>query len=974
MIQIRKKQMDKKNLAIVITSAVLAALIVAYAVLSLVLPTLTGNGSGGTEKPSISDGEAYYGDRAVVYPYLKSSNILYIAVGDEEEEDYFCLQRPESKDGYLDYFYFLYKNSDNELQPYMPDIAYEDANFSYTGLYAQEGGAAYRTDYLCAALGALYFEERITLTGNNKEAQLNRYGLGEDERRQVKIIYLDSDGKKQEHILYIGDKLISGYGYYFMLDGRDCIYASAASDTLSYALDGFESFLHSRIIASELSGDNGAAPYHTNDYRQYTSSYHSTLGLLVPGGVDVVVKADYLQPIYTDAKDEANDITGKGTGYRHSGYKDFTFTLSTLNSDEFSRVISFLVGNKIGGFESEQVVTVVTDMNEAVLYDAERRVGNYKYTITKIEAVLTDGADISAAGTTITHGSIIKVEYLYTLDGERLCSEPSHAVIDLANSPAIPQTVKDSLVAAGVGELSESEQIEFSVQYTKDNTKQREIKYIITDIRYILEQDGENGVKYVDKITENSIVVYKFKYLLDGVEVGGVEEMTLDMKTATDGHYLDVKNALLGKTAANKDIEVINYAYCQPFMDFRAYAIRSIEGYVQTELTVGFAFLPEADRNTFYGESIYKNTLGDFDASHKYAGYAMNDEACDEVLRILGGISVDSSTSSGAQGVVGSETVAVGLTHKTMVEYGLYDGYKIFFELPRGLDSYSNSEEYEWIYRLGFTLYIGETQPDGTRYVGSDLYDIVVKIDAKTFDFLDFSFPEYWARRNLVMIDVGNIDKVNVTLNMEDKYGAYILDLDHNKRFYLSNNPNDFVLEKPTDKNYTEYDFINVIVRPLGDKHSDSLLMQLAKKNAESGSQSGTVDLATVYKANPEIGAEYVGYDTFGTSSFKDLLRVLYGTYYLGIVSEEDQLLASDENKLMTMSFDVGSSSAYSYNYDFYRIDDRRVMVSLYRQLDNGTKIGEVADFYISTFAFKKIVSTFDRLLNGVEIDTNRPY
>ena len=67
----------------------------------------------------------------------------------------------------------------------------------------------------------------------------------------------------------------------------------------------------------------------------------------------------------------------------------------------------------------------------------------------------------------------------------------------------------------------------------------------------------------------------------------------------------------------------------------------------------------------------------------------------------------------------------------------------------------------------------------------------------------------------------------------------------------------------------------------------------------------------------------------------------------------------------------------YYYTYDFYRIDDRRIMVSLYRSDEGGNKIeslGEVSDYYITTFAFKKLVNQYIGILNGEDVDESLSY
>jgi hypothetical protein len=81
-------------------------------------------------------------------------------------------------------------------------------------------------------------------------------------------------------------------------------------------------------------------------------------------------------------------------------------------------------------------------------------------------------------------------------------------------------------------------------------------------------------------------------------------------------------------------------------------------------------------------------------------------------------------------------------------------------------------DNYTWAGTLGFTLYISKAQSDGTRYIGSDLYDIIVEIDGAKFDFLEKSFGEYWARKNLVMVDYLNIDEIKVDINMDDIFGS----------------------------------------------------------------------------------------------------------------------------------------------------------------------------------------------------------
>ena len=82
------------------------------------------------------------------------------------------------------------------------------------------------------------------------------------------------------------------------------------------------------------------------------------------------------------------------------------------------------------------------------------------------------------------------------------------------------------------------------------------------------------------------------------------------------------------------------------------------------------------------------------------------------------------------------------------------------------------------------------------------------------------------------------------------------------------------------------------------------------------------------------------------------------------------------ENAPMVMKFKVKlDSSSYYYTYEFYRASDRRVMVRIYQADANGViKSTPVSDFYITSFAFKKIVNAFVGILNAEEIDPDIGY
>jgi hypothetical protein len=63
------------------------------------------------------------------------------------------------------------------------------------------------------------------------------------------------------------------------------------------------------------------------------------------------------------------------------------------------------------------------------------------------------------------------------------------------------------------------------------------------------------------------------------------------------------------------------------------------------------------------------------------------------------------------------------------------------------------------------------------RYIGSDLYDIVTRVPAADFAFLDYDFETFWARRNIILMDVVHIENFSIEFNMSDFQGEYNFEL-----------------------------------------------------------------------------------------------------------------------------------------------------------------------------------------------------
>ena len=121
--------------------------------------------------------------------------------------------------------------------------------------------------------------------------------------------------------------------------------------------------------------------------------------------------------------------------------------------------------------------------------------------------------------------------------------------------------------------------------------------------------------------------------------------------------------------------------------------------------------------------------------------------------------------------------------------------------------------------------------------------------------------------------------------------------------------------------------------------------------------------------------------DVLGESSFREVMHMLFYVTYVNLLGDGERAEAPSEDDLvMQMSLKLDPNAAkkvspYVYVYKFYRVDDRRVRVSLHQESSEGNRItSTVSDFYISTLAFKKIANGFISLLEAEVIDINEGY
>jgi hypothetical protein len=216
----------------------------------------------------------------------------------------------------------------------------------------------------------------------------------------------------------------------------------------------------------------------------------------------------------------------------------------------------------------------------------------------------------------------------------------------------------------------------------------------------------------------------------------------------------------------------------------------------------------------------------------------------------------------------------------------------------------------------------------------------------------------------MIMMDIKNIENIGVEFLMSDIYGTYDFKLIHEN------------VKLPTG---ADFDKIIVSTTVIGENSGNLFTDYVKSRNYTDNNASLTEFYKHVLGDAITQHDKESAPDSTGTAEFKRLVRMIYFTGYTNILTKEEQEeILRDGKLLMKMSLKI-TDNVYNqgnrYVYEFYRNDDRRVMVRIYQADSEGNaKTAPVSDFYISTFAFKKLVRNFNDILNGKILDTDKGY
>ncbi len=991
------KRGQKKLRITLIMCAVFLFLLATIITLAIIFGGI-GNSPTITEKPEILDGEDIYYGLRVAYPAMATSDIYRITVNNGSKNGgEFTFVKDEQADGDFMMTYV----EDGEIKIFYPSIC-DAIGVEYSDLYAIETEDGYnaitRINYLLNAFNAMYFSERIPLSSDETEraAQLEGYGFNSDNRAVVSFDYVDSKtAKVVNHKITIGEKTVTGGGFYFTVDNRDYVYCSA-SPYFEYALLGFYSYVNTTLIAEGLDGDSTYEPTLTSNFTHWLNTMHempTEPGAQIPtvqADSTLIVEAATLVPITpSDYLEYPSLYNENKSGYNDVLFEDIEIQLYTGSDD--SKIKTSLVGKQLGklydtkdasaSMLSSLIYTLPVTFSTSHQVDlSNRESAKYSYKIVEIEAIVTDSEDITAEGSEIKATDSIRVAYYYTAEGKTVTPLLCHAVLDLT-SPALPSSAVEKVVAAGVG--TPLAPIEFDVVYTAQNALETPYKTIVTEIVSITD---DKGAAMTEVTEETQKIMYRYALLING-KISGEEYLTQStLSSLNDEEGMRIKSLFMGKKVSdglNITLEE-GVVYNEAFRNFMAYVISDLKYFITHEQIVSFSYVNYSDRDPFYGEAIYKNN------TEGYKLYGLDGGHCDYVIKLLGGLGESSTTSLGLKG---EQIVSVGITPEKLKEAGdelKSNGEKapgcyahtIYFELPRGVVTVNSENtnvpaDYIAAETLGFTLYISDIQSDGTRIIASDQYNVIAKVDASGFEFLDKSFSEFWARDNILMVNSDKIHEIKVDLMMEDIKGSYQLLVAHTDGYITDEN---FVIGAPPEDYIDTYVNMTVNVIPSGDCTPNKLTELVA------GSDKYYASLDTLYELTVQDEDAHNKYlpDSLGTTFFKEFILSMFYVDRVGGVDKatQDDIIA---NGKMLMKFSIkidtdGDGSAKNedyYTYEFYHFkDENKVLVRLYEEDGEGNMLsdGAVADCYISRMGFKRMVSTFISLMNGEEFNIGEKY
>ena len=987
--------------------------------------------------PTLEDGEAYYymgstaiKDVVLMYPQLTQSDLHQIRVHNTKGENYFFFH---NKNGALDYF--ALGQTDNSAWTwesddlYFPPILNEySGTFDYTSLY--DGTSTLPA--MLAAVGTVVIDERIKPEDGVFDQQfLSKYGLSSaDDPAYFELItylrdgrgnylfaslvdgsllvgYDETDGKyyciteagtKGEEYpygeetltpaadtdsstrVYVGNPTVDDTGYYLYLEGRNTVYTVSGGYLADVVERDMGYYVAPRaVIQSESSYANQLTPYFTIFHGSFTDE----VGAPVEGGMTLGFTTDSIWTVDSDTTP-------------HSGIWEYgKYTALDLSERDLNPLFAaYLVGRQVGD-------TLDMLLPAANLAETGKEVS---YTLLRVEGIF-DGDTYVKTGT-VSDGDGVVISYTQpgalTGDGTRATL---YGYVDLSRTD-LPQELRDLLVGQTVMSDSYLNQTwtytygtahpdlyTVTVQMEKiagvkrpDGTSLKVVTYgSEVELSYVFLEEGKPLGSY--DLTLKIPAEADFESDSAWVEAGYAEGTVYTMRTLARALIgKEVKSYLAGDGTSSLTVDIqypIEY-----IEDFTLYDGATVEFATDYEEILSFAHTNS--KSVFYGSGVY-SILAPLDKTL----YGLDGDAAYKVLQRF-------------ENLVGDETVDVGLDTEAMRKYGLY-AYQVYYEMPRDCYSADNNGSSSFFYKskIGFHLYISEVQPDGSRYVGSDQYDIVIRFDAgDTFDFVDWDFETSWVQNNLLLISYENLRGMVFDLNYaEEEYnhvwgfdvavdraypypkqtwkdGELVTTYDYMPRLFAS-----LVDGGKGDGSALTYEELRAIFdyEVTTDTEDYSELPYNSQTHIQAGRYIQTIsdNLRYIYELQNgrDLDAVYGNKNTFdtvngdGTYYLRVLLFLLNSTRYWGAAADDlteadiAALMADDANRTMTLALTLNDTAGKEYGYTlrFYNYSGHS-LVSITDERAGGA---ESHYFYVQAREVNRIAEAVIALTQGQEIDVD---
>lgn len=986
-------------------------------------------------KPPIDllDGEAYYYNNGyietsrVLFPQYSRADISVITVkNDDTTYSFFHYISDASSDAKSYFLLGVDKDGDGETEFYSPAIASRFESFDYTTLYDDTT----KIPTVLAAAGIGYFKDRVYIRANDEsnptdeqyQEILSRYGLSDadspayyeilgyelDENHNVVYEYAPSEGESKVKVyvktaanggksyvhadgtaytgdlddltprvdsnryqcVYVGDMTPDKTGYYLYVKGRDVIYTTGTSSIGDVVYRDLSYYVNPRLITAT---SDSYAPYMPVDFRIWSE---------MKTEAESVVGENSVVGYYVENTDKDGVDKGSSIGF-----------FNLLGGDVDERIRRALLGAREGD------VLTITDIEPYPVLSPLAEGKSVTYEIYAVLGIVGDTAIDTTVGTVTEASDTVLVQYRLRSGDE--VGALSKGVVDLTR-PGLSPSLKETLVGMTVGaEVSGQELGEplKSCTVTLDSDYADKITYsyrITSIVGYATKEDLSDIVVTAGKrLPQTGYAVINYTVEIDGVVY---EETDIINLGAESGYLRDrLRRALLTKVVdedgtqtdrvlgAQTDLALsISYAY-SPISAYTVYENLTVKSVSSYREEISFGFVNELDRDAFYGASIYEIT-GPLDRTM----YAIDSTASQTALKPFSDL-------------LGSETVHVGLTPEAILEYGL-SAHVFYFEMPFGIyeDKRDGNEDvvtYAHQYSIGYYLYVSELQKDGTYYAASTQYDIVVKVDAETLGFIDWDFSERWAQRNLMQVKIADIQELSFDINFSDLKEAHSFALTTNPSYYVYGGINSAGNEEWVEQNrvyvwyvrgssvpykYTYGVTTEQVVldnRQYGGANMHKYYIRAGRMLIKNGStyvvrdvdaSSGTSEnLDERYeRLNGKISSSGVDYE--GVVNFKNLLQLIYLTYYSGSSSENldadeiAEIVADPEKRIFNIRMQLTSDTAITaggreFNISFYRYSDSRCLV---RFSDEET--GAVStEFYLNYAEVKNLVTAVRTVVGG---------